>query len=198
MKPQVNKFKSYRNICSILAIAGLLLIHTSDAFCFKPNTHIYTALEAAKYLLNNEDDNYVYIHGYYYPVDDEIADAIRSYPGSFAAGAIGPDGFPDILFGQSIMHPDLRCDYTSDNDGDCNTLSNKKSYSYDWLKLLYDNAQTETGESRKNALAFLYGFLIHAAGDMWSHTFVNQYAGGSWPPILGDQSNRGYNFTPHT
>ena len=31
--------------------------------------------------------------------------------------------------------------------------------------------------------AFTYGFVTHAAGDMWGHTLINDFAGGVFPPF---------------
>ena len=41
------------------------------------------------------------------------------------------------------------------------------------------NSQNE----KEQILAFSYGFLTHAAGDIWSHTLVNEFAEGPFPAI---------------
>ena len=35
-----------------------------------------------------------------------------------------------------------------------------------------------------SVLAFVYGFLMHADGDVWAHTFVNHYAKGVFPSLV--------------
>ena len=47
-------------------------------------------------------------------------------------------------------------------------------------------AQTDPTYStaeRSQILAFAYGYLTHAAGDMWAHTLVNDVAGGVFPAV---------------
>ena len=46
----------------------------------------------------------------------------------------------------------------------------------------YYNKHNGDAEARK-ALAFMYGFLTHATGDMWGHTLVNDFANGIFPSI---------------
>ncbi|MAN65211.1 WSC domain-containing protein [uncultured Hyphomonas sp.] len=83
---------------------------------------------------------------------------------------MGPDAYPDILTGQQAIHPQE---------------TNK------WLKNIWDNSQTRIVKSsffgqtieRKidpgpEVKAFSLGYLTHAAGDMFGHTFVNNYSGG--------------------
>ena len=41
-----------------------------------------------------------------YAVDPGILAAIRQHPGQYKAGALGPDAFPDLLTGQTGIHPD--------------------------------------------------------------------------------------------
>ena len=39
------------------------------------------------------------------------------------------------------------------------------------------------GPKRQKALAFAAGFLTHAAGDIWGHTLVNEFAQGVFPSV---------------
>ena len=39
------------------------------------------------------------------------------------------------------------------------------------------------------ALAFAYGYLTHAAGDVWAHTIVNEYADGVFPGVAEIANN---------
>ena len=36
---------------------------------------------------------------------------------------------------------------------------------------------------KSQILAFAYGYLTHAAGDMWAHTLVNDVSGGVFPAV---------------
>lgn len=96
-----------------------------------------------------------------YPVDPAVLSALRAFPDQYKAGAVGPDAYPDIITGQSGIHPDNR------NRG--HAVSN------DWLKLLWEESKKVRPAQVK---AFTAGFLAHAAGDLFGHTFVNNYSGG--------------------
>lgn len=81
-------------------------------------------------------------------------------------GNIGPDAFPDILTGQFVVHPGTpgRPDAWQVND---------------WLKWLLKG----DGNDPRNK-AFVYGYLGHAATDVFAHTYVNMYSGDIF--ILSD------------
>jgi hypothetical protein len=40
-----------------------------------------------------------------YPVDSRIVEALRNWKSFYNAGVIGPDAFPDITYGQAVIHP---------------------------------------------------------------------------------------------
>lgn len=155
-----------------LAIAGLVvlsmiaaLVPALPAAAYKPYTHNWTADTAYD---DAVDDCQVTINGDEYPVIPEVCDAIDEYPAYYNAGVIGPDGFPDLAFGQAVIHPE---------------------YTGKWMRHLYDaawqrwNAGGATPEN-KQILAFTYGFLTHAAGDLWAHTLVNEFADGVFPGVF--------------
>ena len=98
-----------------------------------------------------------------YRIPDETCRAILDNPGSFLAGALGPDAYPDIITGQVTTHPGI--------EGDWQTS--------DWLRHLYRSA------SSPSEVAFAAGYLIHAATDAFAHTYVNGYAGDVFE--LGDE-----------
>lgn len=134
--------------CLMIALAAM----TSG---FKPNTHMHSANLVAGGPNGFEFD------GKTYPLRTDVIDAIKSKPNCYRAGVVGPDGFPDIIFGQSLVHPK--------EDG----------YTHEWLNHVY-----ERGSERKRTKcekAFTFGYLTHAAGDLWAHTLVNQFSGGVFP-----------------
>lgn len=104
-----------------------------------------------------------------YPVNPVLLEAIRRYPQQFKAGALGPDAFPDILTGQTGIHPDNSARGHADSD--------------DWLKLVWREALKVPSQQVR---AFAVGFLTHAAGDLYGHTFVNNYSGG--PFAIGENA----------
>ena len=114
-----------------------------------------------------------------YPVDGRIVSALRQWPSYYNAGVIGPDAFPDITYGQAVIHP---------------------VHTGEWLKYIYDSAwraQNDTQytpDEKAQILAFAYGFLVHGAGDMWGHTLVNGFAGAVFPSVTNmvtDLVNKG-------
>ena len=101
-----------------------------------------------------------------YKVPQMIKDAVLQYPSYFRAGAVGPDFFPDMLFGQMTIHPE--------NSGA-------------WLTVMYEELCTmpPRDEETKQALAFYLGYMVHYAGDMFTHHYVNFYAKGWFPDFTG-------------
>ncbi|UIK19384.1 zinc dependent phospholipase C family protein [Rhizobium leguminosarum] len=82
--------------------------------------------------------------------------AIRAHPRLYLLGSLGPDAFPDVLGGQTVIHPSF--------PGGWGTS--------DWLRRLMSKPNATSEE-----LAFSLGYLSHAAADTFAHTFVNRYAG---------------------
>ena len=148
-----------RSVVAAAAFLSLALLSTprpSDAW--KPYTHNFAADQAR---LDAISGGNVTIEGRTYPVHPAVVAALRDWPQYYNAGVIGPDGFPDLAYGQSVIHPK--------NTGE-------------WLQHVHDRAwaaQSDPSYSaveRSQILAFAYGFLTHAAGDMWAHTLVNDFS----------------------
>lgn len=90
-----------------------------------------------------------------YPVPADLCAALRARPGMYRAGHLGPDIFPDPVTGQMTTHPGIENGWSAER----------------WMRQVVEAAQGD------DELAFAYGFLGHASGDIFAHTFVNQYAG---------------------
>jgi hypothetical protein len=166
------------SLCSSSCLYGLPV---QSASAFKPDTHIFGANVAIDEILSGS--NAVTLNGISYQLDPRTADSIRNYPEYYRGGVVGPDGFPDIYFGQSIVHPDSRCE-----NGALSNDCHYGTFSHEWLRYIYDAGwdyyESRNGdEEGQKALAFTYGYLTHAAGDMWAHTLVNQFAQGIFPSI---------------
>src|SRR5262249_6591435 len=73
-----------------------------DSVAFKPYTHVEIAKDVRIDLLT---DGKIDIAGHAYDVHPKILEALAKYPSYYYAGAVGPDGFPDLVFGQSKIHP---------------------------------------------------------------------------------------------
>ena len=143
--------------CIALAWVALMAGPRPSA-AWKPYTHNFSAEQAR---LDVIADGQVTIENRAYPVHPAVVAALRDWPQFYNAGVIGPDGFPDLTYGQAVIHP-------------------KKTG--EWLRHIYNRAWTAqtdasySGAERSQILAFAYGFLTHGAGDMWAHTLVNDIA----------------------
>ena len=150
---------------------------------FPPKTHEFMTTE----ILESVAAGKVSIDGQDYFIDSRVRAAIEAYPAYYRGGAIGPDAFPDIAFGQAYIHPNSRCLDDAPVDKACSTKPNA-TFTYQWLDHVYGRAwayyDSLGGDARaQQALAFAYGFLTHAAGDVWGHTLVNTYAQGVYPAM---------------
>jgi hypothetical protein len=146
-----------------LALGLATLLPVEPATAFKPYTHVVVGHMA---MTDAVDDGRVTIGGRSYAVRPKIVEALRAWPSYFRAGTVGPDGFPDLTYGQSVIHPDR---------------------TGEWLRYLLREAwaaQSDTSYSaaeKGQILAFTYGFLSHAASDVWAHTLINDFAQGVFP-----------------
>ena len=165
----------------------VVFINPQSGFCYKPKTHLYLALKTIEPIL--QGSNTIEMGGLKYEIDADMAAAVRKYPGYYLGGVVGPDGFPDIMFGQMIVHPDSKCKMEN-GKWTCNASTENESWSWEWFDHLHNAAKKLTGEEREKALAFVTGYITHGAGDMWAHTFVNYFARGSWPDNLDSTDNK--------
>ena len=135
-------------------LALAVLVASSPATGFGLRTHLYIAEQV---LIDLERHNcHIVTAGERVEVPREVCDAVLHYPGAFRAGAIGPDAFPDLVVGQTYVHP--------------GTENGRQAA--DWFDHLLAHARTE------QEIAFAYGEMVHAAGDVFAHSYVNNYAGG--------------------
>ena len=83
-------------------VGAALLLIAPGAQGFKPYTHNYTGNQARA----DAADGYVTITGRDYPVYPvRWSQALHDWPTYYNAGVVGPDGFPDLTMGQSVIHP---------------------------------------------------------------------------------------------
>jgi hypothetical protein len=158
-------------ILIVCVFTSTLVYNIKPVSAFTPKGHIQAANVAISEILAGS--NNITIDGKKYQLDPRVADAISRYPDFYRGGVVGPDSFPDTIVGQTRIHPD-------------NSKETPKSVTYQWLRHIYDSAWADYqrlrgNEEAKKILAFAYGFLTHAAGDMWAHTLVNEYARGIAP-----------------
>lgn|GEM_PF-2996605 len=86
----------------------------------------------------------------------------ETYAPFVRAGAVGPDAFPSLLTGQTQAH----------------------AYTDKWLAFVTSRLHTSgTSPAAVSMNAFYAGYLSHICADIWTHDWVNQYAGGPWPEM---------------
>ncbi len=91
----------------------------------------------------------------------DVRSAILNHPSAFRAGSVGPDFYPDMVFGQAVIHPES---------------------SGKWLDLMFRRLAYSVPADYERNLSFALGFMFHYAGDMFGHAYVNSHAKGWFPP----------------
>jgi hypothetical protein len=173
-----SRFSKYRRlmslrprarVVSIMTIAAVIVgLTPRAALAWKPYTHNHTGSQVQADLR----DGKVTINGREYAVDGRVNRAINTWPAYYNAGVVGPDGFPDIAYGQAAIHP-----------GDPASTGAWLGYILQQAWTAQADASGYTGDEKGQILAFAYGFLTHAAGDTLAHTLMNDYAGGVFPSV---------------
>ena len=153
-----------RLIILILAFVCAMGMFSKKAYAWKTKTHGFSA----NLLLKEAEDGKVTVDGKDYTIPEEYLNALRQYPNAFRAGTLGPDFYPDMLTGQSYIHPYDAAAGVGVGD---------------WLMELVKgvNSLPKDSNARKEALAFTLGMAIHFAGDQFGHDFINAFAGGAYP-----------------
>lgn len=161
------------------AVLVMVLSLSIAAWAWKPTTHIALAQIVVDELLQRGDGRLaIYVLDNFpdsaekatflgtYRVDPLVFAALTEYSSRYRAGVIGPDGYPDMLTGQQVAHTD----------------SNSRGGSDAWLTYLYQQGRAGNYDraTRLKIVAFVTGFLTHAAGDMFAHSFVNAFTGGDF------------------
>lgn len=146
-----------RRLASKVLATGLALLLPLSSHAFKLNTHLWVGQQVINDL---EDDGKITVRlrgqNVTLPVRDDVRLAILQNRNEYLLGNIGPDAMPDVVVGQTLMHPGQGNGWKAN----------------DWMQHLL---QTSTGNPVGKA--FAYGYLGHAAADVFAHTYVNQYAG---------------------
>lgn len=136
-----------------MLLLGAAMTAPTSAHGFGLRTHLYIAEQVLNELKNRNCE--ILTAGSTTKVPEAVCQAILKHPGAFRAGAIGPDAFPDLVVGQTFVHP--------------GTKNGRQAA--DWLDQLLSEAK------EPDEVAFAYGEMVHAAGDVFAHSYVNNYAG---------------------
>jgi len=169
-------------VIPLVAVTLMLGARPQVAMAWKPPTHLFGVAQA---LLEAQTGTGVSIKAIdgttlTIPVNATIKQALTQFPDAYRAGTLGPDAYPDIFFGQGYIHPDTR----TKNDENPGANPPNTAQTYEWLGYLWDKAwdTSKAPATRLRNIAFATGFMGgHAAGDIWGHTWVNQYADGVFP-----------------
>ena len=146
--------------CMTAALCAALI--PSSAFALKVNTHVWVAQQIIEDLEDGELTIYVDGDPVNVAINPQLQSYILEHQKEFRAGSLGPDAFPDVILGQVSIHPGAK---------DRSSTSNKTWNTDDWLSYIVENAEHPPEK------AFAYGNLVHAASDVFAHSYVNMYAG---------------------
>lgn len=135
----------------------LFLIQSTPIEAWSLRTHLWVAQQVIDDVI---DDCHVQIpvaggSVRKYSVPSTVCNALRNHPHAYRAGALGPDTYPDLVVGQMTTHPGVSGGWQTD----------------DWLRHVLNEA------AAPEDIAFAYGFVTHAASDMFAHSYINHYAG---------------------
>ena len=189
----------------LLVLAGGMAAISAPCWAWKPYTHVYLAeqayIEAVRdgqvtiYKVDPATGRFAtaLVGGVRVPivlaklnVPKRLHTALVNSPAKFFAGVLGPDAYPDIVTGQMRIHPpgaQPAHPRIPDNNHDGPGTDA-------WLQALWSRAWQDNSDDE---IAFAAGFLVHAAGDMYAHTFMNTYAGG----IFDLEDTQNFNFFKH-
>ncbi len=149
----------------LLKIAFFLtmLSHIQLLHAYKTDMHVAIGLNILDQIRSKDT---VFISGYdrEVPVESRALRALRTHPGAFLAGTVGPDFYPDLLIGQSIIHPGVESGWKT----------------RDFLNKLL------SGASNDREYAFALGNYVHAASDVFAHSYVNTFSGDQFDIFDGE------------
>jgi hypothetical protein len=146
----------FRSIAKLVAGCALITSAASVS-AFKIDTHLWIGQQVLNELYWNGSVS-VNLNGrqIWLPIPSNVYNSITTYPDSYLMGHVGPDALPDVVVGQTVVHP-----------GQLNGWKTN-----DWLRHILIKASPASASQ-----AYAFGNLGHAAADVFAHTYVNQYAG---------------------
>lgn len=175
----------------VVAVNGFVYGTAEPAAAWKPPTHLYGVWIAVQDLLDDGVLEFETLDGDVYTAmaNPILREAVEKNLPAFYAGAVGPDAYPDMLFGQGLIHPDTVTSNGARPEAEA-APPPLTSQSYMWADHLWKAAWTDYGtaftdrdrEAALTNIAFALGYAAgHFNGDVWAHTWVNSFAGGVFP-----------------
>ena len=167
-----------RAVRTVLVLLVIALLPARPALAWKLETHIWLASKLVAELRSSGCNVTIAPFGNH-TVRPDVCNAILNNEGAFLLGVLGADVYPDMVAGQFTTHPGVE---RSDKAvGFVRSTLQPLGRTFtpptlwhtdDWLDFVRKGAQSPA------QVAFAHGYMIHAAMDMWAHTYVNIYAGG--------------------
>jgi len=190
-------------LAATAAVGVLALLPAKPARAWKPSTHVALAEYAIEEALATgyvtiatlERRNTDGVHWYErkplgrYAVDPKLLNALRTRRAHFRAGVLGPDAYPDILTGQRLIHDDGHDELAHGEPPQFHPVTGARlnlpnynpfeSGANSYLTSVYNGVGLYPNSAHVDSMrAFAFGFLVHAAGDMFIHDYINHFAGG--------------------
>lgn len=126
----------------------------------------------------------------------EAYDAALAFPDAFLAGAIGPDGFADLVTGQMLAHGNEAKEYKKIVEKLAGTLppshaiyapfenrvgvAEYRSIDFAMDMLSFLETYPADATERQQILAFIAGYLSHGVADGFAHTWLNELTEQAW------------------
>lgn len=200
-----------KNLTKVMILLLVILSLTvMPAYAWKVKTHVYSA----NLILEDASDGLLELAPFgEFEVLPEYQTLLRMYPEYFRAGALGPDLMPDMIIGQTVFHPGTRLQTSGDIIRNLVMLANElpdyapseteqlmNNYIHSTVPIEHTQPRDENDpaddclemNNKKQAQAFMLGFMCHAAGDYFGHSYVNKWAQGTWPEMTNgiDESEK--------
>lgn len=170
-----SRARTTRWTVALLVLMAAPFAAPQAAMAWKPFTHNFIGDQ----VWPRASTGTISIGAYNYPLPPGVGAALKAHRASYNAGVVGPDGFPDIAYGQSQIHPNHTGKWLSFLMRKAKAAQTATTRDPVTGKVVPLYSATEKGQ----ILAFSYGFLTHAAGDMWGHTLINDFAQGVFPSV---------------
>ncbi|MBT7408244.1 MAG: hypothetical protein HN826_00945 [Methylococcales bacterium] len=162
---------------------AMLSVMSSSSYAFKIDTHIWIGQQIINDLKSNiphgqltfnyDFDEFGNSKEVKIPIVWDTYMKVTGFFEAFLLGNMGPDATPDMIVGQSVIHPGINPEKNNADDWKTNQwLMHMRTYAY---LLMEDKGPWVSHQLVSNP--YYHGVLAHAAADVFAHTYVNQYSG---------------------
>src|SRR3954469_5282594 len=193
---------SMRRWCSSAVVTGVVTVFfvCRPAHAFKMTTHVASANltedQLAGMISATGASTLVFtVKGQRLEIPVGVKDAylaVQRHPEFYRAGAIGPDGFPDLITGQMVQHgnesPSLKdlthaaatelsppTHATTDPYESREGPAEMRAIDFAMALLTFANSGAYTFDAasseREKVIAFIMGYFSHGVGDGFAHTW---------------------------